>query len=144
VTARHGKGDKPRTTFLGKNARKELRRYLRTRTGLTAASPAWATDDGERLTRSGLRQILNAIDAMGSNGGLLDVSVFSLPDQEKVQISFHDTEPGIPKEITTQIFEPFFTTKTKGTGLGLAICHEIVKDHGGEITVESQLFTWPP
>ena len=76
VTIRHGKGDKSRTTFLGKAAykpfvpqgrprekiwlisRKELRRYLKARTGLTATSPVWATNDYERLTRSGLWQIL--------------------------------------------------------------------------------------
>jgi PAS domain S-box-containing protein len=82
---------------------------------------------------------LNAIDAMAPlGGGLLDISVTIIPGGDKVQISFKDTGPGVPKEIVSQIFEPFFTTKPNGTGLGLSICYEIVKSHGGEITVESQ------
>jgi two-component system NtrC family sensor kinase len=50
-----------------------------------------------------------------------------------------DTGPGIPPELRTKVFEPFFTTKPagQGTGLGLAICRDIIKGHGGEITVEN-------
>jgi signal transduction histidine kinase len=82
---------------------------------------------------------LNAIDAMEPmEGGQLDISVSSLEDQKKTQLSIHDTGPGIPKEIMSQIFEPFVTTKTNGTGLGLSICCEIVKNREGEIVMESQ------
>lgn len=48
-----------------------------------------------------------------------------------------DEGAGIPKEHLDRIFEPFFTTKPQGTGLGLAITQRIVKEHGGEIRVES-------
>lgn len=48
-----------------------------------------------------------------------------------------DEGSGIPKEHLERIFQPFFTTKPQGTGLGLAITHQIVKDHGGDIRVES-------
>lgn len=58
VTILLGKGGKGRTTFLGKTARKELRRYLQKRSGLSSNSPLWTTNEGDRLTRSGLRQIL--------------------------------------------------------------------------------------
>jgi PAS domain S-box-containing protein len=81
---------------------------------------------------------LNAIDAMGPAGGKFEIAVFRPKDQKQVCVSFHDTGPGISQENLGKIFEPFFTTKEKGTGLGLAICYEIVKNHGGEITVESQ------
>lgn len=93
---------------------------------------------------------LNAIDAMGSKGGQLEIGVSLPAGEKKVQISFHDTGPGIPKDIVDQIFEPFFTTKVKGTGLGLSICYEIVKSHGGDITVESRpgegatFYVWLP
>jgi signal transduction histidine kinase len=60
---------------------------------------------------------------------------------DRVAIEIHDTGAGIPADVMPHIFEAFFTTKgtTVGTGLGLAICHRIVADHGGEITVESEV-----
>ena len=59
-------------------------------------------------------------------------------DEERIVIRFSDTGPGIPSELEQRIFDPFFTTKEVGTetGLGLSITYSIVKEHGGEITVE--------
>jgi len=56
-----------------------------------------------------------------------------------VRTTVEDHGPGIPEDLRERIFEPFFTTKPrdKGTGLGLSITHGIVKDHGGELRVES-------
>jgi signal transduction histidine kinase len=54
-----------------------------------------------------------------------------------IRIGFHDDGPGIPKEQLRKIFDPFFTTKTEGTGLGLSISYGIIKEHGGEISVQS-------
>jgi len=56
-----------------------------------------------------------------------------------VRTTVEDHGPGIPEDLRERIFEPFFTTKPrdKGTGLGLSISHGIVKDHGGELRVES-------
>ncbi len=60
---------------------------------------------------------------------------------QKVVLSIEDNGTGIPDEIKEKIFNPFFTTKPtgEGTGLGLSICYDIIKSHGGEITVESEL-----
>jgi PAS domain S-box-containing protein len=59
--------------------------------------------------------------------------------QSAIRITVEDHGAGIPEELRARIFEPFFTTKPrdKGTGLGLSISHGIVKDHGGELRVES-------
>lgn len=58
VTIKKGKGGKSRVAFLGQRARKELRKYLKTREGLTPNATLFATDEGNALTYSGLRQIL--------------------------------------------------------------------------------------
>jgi signal transduction histidine kinase len=56
-----------------------------------------------------------------------------------VVITVSDWGAGVPEHVCEHLFEPFFTTKPPGvgTGLGLAITHAIVRDHGGEIGVES-------
>ena len=59
--------------------------------------------------------------------------------QKEIIISVKDNGPGISASILDKIFQPFFTTKPsgKGTGLGLSLSYDIVKAHGGELTVES-------
>jgi signal transduction histidine kinase len=56
-----------------------------------------------------------------------------------IVIDVEDNGPGIPDEIKARILEPFFTTKkgTEGTGLGLSMSHDIVKAHGGSMSIES-------
>ena len=82
----------------------------------------------------------NAVDAVSQvrDSGIINIKTGL--DGEYVNIFIKDDGAGIPKSFHRKIFEPFFTTKEvgKGTGLGLSLCYEIIKKHGGEITVESE------
>ncbi len=75
----------------------------------------------------------------GSNDYKPEVIVSTKKSADKIEISVHDNGPGIPSAIVDKIFQPFFTTKPtgQGTGLGLSLSYDIVKAHGGEISVES-------
>lgn len=72
---------------------------------------------------------------------LLRLTITSELKKGEVIISFQDTGPGILPDVLPKVFEPFFTTKEVGvgTGLGLSISYGIVKEHGGEISVENRL-----
>ena len=53
-----------------------------------------------------------------------------------LELSVHDTGPGIPEDIGTDLFDPFVSTKANGKGLGLALVAKIVRDHGGVVEWE--------
>ena len=84
-----------------------------------------------------LNLIKNAKEAMPKGGNLF---IRTGKEDNRVLIHIQDTGMGIPEEIRDKIFEAFFTTKqkVKGVGLGLSVCYGIIKDHGGEIKVESE------
>ena len=58
--------------------------------------------------------------------------------RNSVVLTIADTGIGMDKEETERIFNPYFTTKKSGTGLGLYIAQKIIKDHGGQMKVESE------
>jgi two-component system NtrC family sensor kinase len=81
---------------------------------------------------------INAIQAM-EGGGELFIDASYDEEHNMVVLSVRDTGTGIKKEILPNIFDPFFTTKsTKGTGLGLSVSYGIIRQHHGEISVESE------
>ena len=67
------------------------------------------------------------------------VAIATKKINDKISISVKDNGPGIPQNIVDKIFQPFFTTKPTGdgTGLGLSLSYDIVKAHGGELTVKT-------
>jgi PAS domain S-box-containing protein len=96
----------------------------------------------------------NAAHAMREKGGILNVSLINvviggdeaalhqdMSPGKYVKLTVSDTGHGMDPEIKERIFDPFFTTKEvgEGTGMGLSAAHGIVKSHGGNITVESEL-----
>ncbi len=91
----------------------------------------------DQLRQVFLNMISNARDAMAGGGTL---TVRTTQRSDKVLIVFTDTGTGIKPEHLDKIFETFFTTKesVKGVGLGLSVCYGFIKDHGGDITVESR------
>jgi len=97
---------------------------------------------------------INASHAMPEGGSLIftlenleldeeycHLSPFEIKPGTYLEISVRDTGIGMPPEILSRVFEPFFTTKDqgKGTGLGLAMVYGMVQEHGGAITVYSEL-----
>ena len=84
-----------------------------------------------------LNLLMNAVQSIDTQGR---ITLASGVEADKVWISVEDTGAGIAPEHLSRLFEPFFTTKPvgKGTGLGLSISYDIVKQHGGEITVTSE------
>jgi signal transduction histidine kinase len=69
------------------------------------------------------------------------LKVSTMFENGRVRIAFEDNGPGIPDKIKDKILQPFFTTKkgTEGTGLGLSITHDIIKAHGGELTIQTSI-----
>lgn len=73
-------------------------------------------------------------------GGIITIKARYNPDKDKVDICISDTGIGIPQENLKRLFEPFFTTKGvgEGAGLGLFMVYNIIKEHKGNIEVESE------
>ncbi|MGA2984366.1 MAG: ATP-binding protein [Terriglobia bacterium] len=98
-----------------------------------------ATDgwfDFKKLDRAFLNLLQNACEAAPAESGKVQIIARGLDDH--VEISVVDNGPGIPESIREDVFQPFVTYgKEEGTGLGLAVVQKIVRDHGGEVTVET-------
>jgi signal transduction histidine kinase len=90
--------------------------------------------DRERVHQSLVNLLQNALHA-SSEGK--QVRLIASRNGDSLRIAVEDEGSGIPRENLDRLFLPFFTTKPKGTGLGLAIAQGIVREHGGEIGVDS-------
>ncbi len=92
-----------------------------------------------RLQQMFINLLLNAIDAITHNDGVISIS--GLETDSEVSVRIKDNGKGIDTQHLDKIFDPFFTTKEegKGTGLGLSIVYAIVEEHYGEIKAASKL-----
>jgi signal transduction histidine kinase len=90
----------------------------------------------ERYMKQVLLNLIKNAQAAMPNGGLLTIA--TLGSDSEVRISVCDTGTGISQENLKKIFEPYFTTKGSGTGLGLTLVYKIVREHQGEMSVDSR------
>lgn len=99
---------------------------------------AFVSGDSSQLQQVFTNLISNSISAM-PEGGTIRVVINRDQSSNHVFIDVTDSGPGISHDVLEHIFEPFFTTKDvgQGTGLGHSIAYGIVREHGGEITVEN-------
>jgi signal transduction histidine kinase/ActR/RegA family two-component response regulator len=125
----------------------EIRQHIAPEAGTVLA-------DTTQLHQVVLNLCANAEYAMRQTGGILEVRLEvvdidtalvaqypTLRPGPYVRLMVQDTGHGMPPDVVERIYEPFFTTKAvgEGTGIGLSVVHGIVVDHGGTITVESQV-----
>ncbi|HEY8672047.1 MAG TPA: ATP-binding protein [Terriglobales bacterium] len=90
--------------------------------------------DRDQMKQAFYNVIKNSFEAMKRRGIL---RIRTDRDDAHVKISFTDTGGGISAEDLSRVFEPYFTTKSAGSGLGLLIVRRIVREHGGELAIES-------
>lgn len=100
------------------------------------SSPVVGMLDEASIRAATLNLVLNAIQAM-SAGGKLGISTGTAGD--KLWMEIKDTGAGMTPERIKQIFEPFNTTKSRGLGLGMPYAQKIIQQHGGQITVDSEV-----
>jgi len=101
--------------------------------------PLWIQGDPAQLQQSLLNIIMNAGQAIGSNGTLaVRLERRAHGGRPGYELAVEDSGPGIPPHLLGRIFEQFFTTKETGTGLGLSITSQIVAAHKGWIRAENR------
>ena len=102
-------------------------------------NPILLAGSEDQLKQAFLNVVINGLEAM-PNGGRLIISVAS-PDATgtpaMATVRIEDTGEGIPSERIGRLFDPFFSTRPHGTGLGLTIARRVIRDHGGQLQVES-------
>ena len=112
-----------------------LKKQIVLKTDLDTTLPRCLIDD-QRMKQVLLNLIMNAGQAIGNKG---EINISTRAEKTDIIIEIEDDGPGINKDIIDKIFDPFFSTKEpgQGTGLGLSVSYGIIREHDGEIRVQS-------
>ncbi len=114
----------------------EFLRGRKTKFNLNLMDTSCMVKIDEELIETALTNLfMNALEATGE-GGMISISTANIGG--RVIVKINDNGVGIIPEFSDQIFDPFLSTKSSGTGLGLTYVQQIVKEHQGEIKIESQ------
>lgn len=104
-------------------------------------SEAMVSIDVKQVKQVILNIVKNSLDAVeeisASRRGRIEINLSS--DGQYVAITIRDNGKGMDKTTLSRLFDPFFTTKEAGTGLGLSVSYRIIRNHGGNIRVNSQV-----
>lgn len=93
--------------------------------------------DENQLSQVFLNLLRNAMQALeGRNDGTGTICLSTTRNDHRLLIEITDNGPGIPPELQEKVFIPFFTTKSEGTGIGLSLCQQIIRQHGGHLTIK--------
>ncbi len=93
--------------------------------------------DAAQMRQCLINLVRNASEAVVTKGGGTVTLRTRRATGDRITIEVQDDGPGIAPEVLPRMFDPFFSTKEGGSGLGLALTQQIVKDHGGDLSVES-------
>jgi signal transduction histidine kinase len=102
-----------------------------------AEQPIWVHVDVDLLKQALLNLLINAQQAMASGGG--ELLLRTERDGRRARVEVIDTGPGMPSEVAQKIFQAYYTTKPGGTGLGLPTAQRIIREHEGQITLDTAL-----
>jgi two-component system, NtrC family, sensor kinase len=105
-------------------------------TDLAPGDPIAQIDAGQ-IRQCLINLIRNAADAVGAAGRTGTVTLRTRTAARRVEIAVIDDGIGIPSDVLPRVFDSFFSTKEHGSGLGLALTQQIVRDHGGDLQIES-------
>ncbi len=96
--------------------------------------------DPEQITQVLQNVFINSKEAI-ENSGIVNIEIFSLDEDGKKYkvIAIKDSGKGIEEKDLPMVFDPYYTTKPEATGLGLTVAYNIMKNHGGKITIQSKL-----
>jgi PAS domain S-box-containing protein len=103
------------------------------------ASGATVMADPERLRRALVNAVTNALQAMEAKGAEQCLEITTRRSAGRCEIVVRDSGEGIPEAVRERIFEPLFSTKNFGVGLGMPIIKNIMEDHGGGVSFQSQV-----